>query len=79
MLRCRRNIFVAASRTVHDDDRIPVETRRDFRDVSDSMRRFQSRNNAFCFRQQLEAGERFFVSGVIVLHPAKIAPKARVY
>src|SRR5947209_4037774 len=73
MFRRRYNIFVSAPRTVHDYDRVRVETRRNSRHVSDGVSRFQSRDNSFCFRQQLETGERFFVGGVIVLHPTKIA------
>ena len=49
----RRDIFVAAAGTIHDDDLVARHFRRDFAMSSDGMRGFERGNDAF------RLGERF--------------------
>ena len=50
MLRRGRDIFIAATGTVHHDDFVRGHFGRDFRNVRDGMGGFERGNDAFYFR-----------------------------
>ena len=84
MARNGKDVFVAATTHVHHDDMVIGQSGREFHNVSQRVRRFQSMDDAFSSARELECFERFFVGdrhifcATDVMQPRVFWPDARI-
>src|SRR5205085_4468838 len=73
MVRCLRDVLVASPGTIHDDDPIGRQRRREPHDVRDALGGFECGNDPLSLRQRLECAECFVVGRVNVFDALLVA------